>query len=65
MRTIAVTKKCRECEKQQILSSVEKEDRVLFFDDEKELLESGDCADIEIVLGEPQHSTIRVMRHLR
>ncbi len=65
MRMIAVTKKCLECEKNQILSSVGKEDRVLFFDDEKELLESGECADIEIVLGEPQHSTIRVMRHLR
>ena len=46
MRRIAVIKKCLENEKKQILSSVEEADKVLFFDDEKELLESGDCADI-------------------
>ena len=62
MRTIAIIKKCAECEKNLILSSVEKEDNVLFFDDEKELLKSGDCANIEIVLGEPEHSTIRSMK---
>lgn len=65
MRTIAIIKKCAECEKNLILSSVEKEDNVLFFDDEKELLKSGDCANIEIVLGEPEHSTIRSMKNLR
>ena len=37
MRTIAIIKKCAECEKNLILSSVEKEDNVLFFDDEKEI----------------------------
>ena len=56
MRRIAVIKKCLENEKKQILSSVEEADKVLFFDDEKELLESGDCADIEIILGEPENS---------
>ena len=64
MRTIAIIKKCAECEKNLILSSVEKEDNVLFFDDEKELLKSGDCANIEIVLGEPEHSTIRSMNSI-
>lgn len=38
MRTIATTKKCTEYEKERILSSVEKEDKVLFFNDEQELL---------------------------
>ena len=65
MRTIAITKKCLEDEKKLILSSVEKEDKVLFFDNEKELLESEDCANIEIVLGEPEHSTIQLMKNLR
>ena len=40
MRTIAITKKCTEYEKELILSAVEKADKVLFFDNEKELLES-------------------------
>lgn len=65
MRRIAVIKKCLENEKKQILSSVEEADKVLFFDDEKELLESGDCADIEIILGEPENSTIHLMKNLR
>ena len=65
MRTIAITKKCTEYEKNLILSSVEKEDKVLFFDNEKELLESEELDDIEIVLGEPELSTIRFMKNLR
>lgn len=65
MRTIAITKKCLECEKELILSSVEKEDKVLFFDNEKELLKSADNANIEIVFGEPDISTIHLMKHLR
>lgn len=65
MRTIAITKKCTEYEKNLILSSVEKEDKVLFFDNEKELLESEELDDIEIVLGEPELSTIRSMKNLR
>lgn len=65
MRIIAITKKCLECEKNLILSSVEKEDKVLFFDNETELLESEACANIEIVLGEPEHSTIQFMKNLR
>lgn len=39
MRTIAIIKNCLECEKNLILTSVEKEDKVLFFDNENELLE--------------------------
>ena len=65
MRIIAVIKKCLENEKKQILSSVEGEDKVLFFDDEKELLKSRDCADIEIILGEPENSTVHLMKNLR
>ena len=65
MRIIAITKICLECEKKLILSSVEKEDKVLFFDNEKELLKSEDYADIEIVFGEPEHSTISFMKNLR
>ncbi|MBP3604179.1 MAG: D-2-hydroxyacid dehydrogenase [Lachnospiraceae bacterium] len=65
MRTIAIIKKCLECEKDLILSSVEKEDKVLFFDNEEELLKSGECENIEVILGEPEHSTIHSMKKLR
>ena len=65
MRTIAITKKCTEYEKERIRSSVEKEDKVLFFNDEQELLESRDLADVEIILGEPELSTIQSMKSLR
>ncbi len=65
MRTIAITKKCLECEKELILSSVEEEDKVLFFDNEKELLKSADYTNIEIVFGEPDISTIYLMKNLR
>jgi len=65
MRTIAITKKCTEYEKNLILSSVEKEDKVLFFDNEKELLESANIEDIEIILGEPELSTVHSMKNLR
>lgn len=65
MRTIAITKKCTEYERNLILSSVEKEDMVLFFDNEKELLESENIEDIEIILGEPELSTVHSMKNLR
>ena len=65
MRTIAITKKCTEYEKALILSSVEKEDKVLFFNDEKELLESENIEDIEIILGEPELSTVHSMKNIR
>lgn len=65
MRIIAIIKKCLECEKKLILSSVEKEDKVLFFDNEKELLKSADYGNIEIVFGEPEYSTIHFMKNLR
>ena len=65
MRIIAITKKCLECEKELILSSVEKEDKVLFFDNEEELRKSEDCENIEIVFGEPACATIHAMKSLR
>ena len=65
MRTIAIIKKCLEYEKKLILSSVEKDDKVLFFDNEEELLKSEDYANVEIIFGEPEHSTIHSMKNLR
>ena len=41
MRTIAITKPCVETERKQILSAVGAADKVLFFDSEQEMLESG------------------------
>lgn len=65
MRTIAITKKCLECEKNLILSSLDKNDKVLFFDNEDELLKSDFCENIEIIFGEPELSTIQLMKKLR
>ena len=65
MRVIAVTKKCLEVEKELILAAVEKEDKVLFFDNEEELINSGELAKIEIILGEPEPATIHSMKKLR
>lgn len=65
MRVIAIIKKCLECEKNTILSSVEKDDKVLFFDNEEELRKSEECMNVEIVFGEPGCSTIHSMKSLR
>lgn len=65
MRIIAITKKCLECEKELILSAVEEVDKVLFFDNEEELLKSEDYTKVEIILGEPAHSTIHSLKNLR
>ena len=65
MRVIAIIKKCLECEKEFILSSVEKEDKVLFFDNEEELIKSKDYANVDILFGEPEYSTIQLMEKLR
>lgn len=65
MRTIAITKKCTEYEKNLILSSAEKGDKLLFFNNEKELLESEELDEVEIVLGEPELSTVHAMKKLR
>ena len=65
MRTIAIIKQCLDWEKKQILASVEKEDNVLFFDNEEELRKSEDCENIEIVFGEPACATIHAMKSLR
>ena len=65
MRVIAIIKKCLECEKEFILSSVEKEDKVLFFDNEEELIKSKDYANVDILFGEPEYSTVQLMEKLR
>ena len=65
MRNIAIIKKCLEQEKSLILSLLDNNDRVLFFDNEEELLKSEDCSNIEIVFGEPEYSTIQSMKNLR
>ncbi len=65
MRAIGILKKCTEDEKKRILSSFEKEDKVLFFENETELLESEDCENIEIIFGEPEYSTIHFTKNLR
>ena len=65
MRNIAIIKSCSEIEKNLILSSVEKEDEVLFFQNEEELLKSQEFEKIEIIFGEPGYSTIQSMKNLR
>ena len=65
MRRIAVTKKCLEYEKELILSAVEKEDKVLFFDNEDELLKSEEGCEADIIFGEPDLSTVHAMKNLR
>jgi len=65
MSMIAVLKNCLECEKEFILSSVESRDEVLFFDNEEALLNSKECANIEIIFGEPSHRIIQLMKNLR
>lgn len=65
MRVIAIVKSCLENEKELVLSAVEKEDRVLFFNNEEELLRSGELENIEIILGEPDLSTIHAAKKLR
>ena len=37
----------------------------MFFDNEEELLKSEDYAKVEIVFGEPEHSTVHFMKNLR
>ena len=65
MRVIAIVKPCLENEKELVLSAIEKEDRVLFFDSEEELLRSGELENIEIILGEPDLSTVHAAKSLR
>ena len=65
MRVIAITKPCMEVEREQILSAVTAEDKVLFFDSEEALLKSEDGKSADIILGEPDLSTIHVMKNLR
>jgi len=65
MRKIAIIKTCLESERKRILASVEKEDRVLFFNNEEELLNSEELSNVEIVFGEPGYGTICSMKKLR
>ena len=65
MRNIAVLKNCSEKERNLILSSVEGDDNVLFFQNESEFLESEKRENIDIIFGEPEHSTIQSIKNLR
>ncbi len=65
MRVIAITKPCVEAEREQILSAVGAADKVMFFDSEEEMLKSGECANIDVIFGEPDLSTIHAMKKLR
>ena len=65
MRRIAISKNYLDYEKELILSSVADDDKVLFFDNEKDFLESKECENVEVVFGEPEYSTIRCMKKLR
>ena len=58
MRNIAIIKNCLEIEKNLILSSVEKEDEVLFFQNEEELLKSQEFEKIEINRLREQETTV-------
>ena len=65
MRNIAVLKNCSEKERNLILSSIEGDDNVLFFQNESEFLESEKLENIDIIFGEPEHSTIQSIKNLR
>ena len=54
-----------DCEKELILSAVEKSDKVLFFDNEEELIKSKDYTNVDILFGEPEYSTVQLMDKLR
>ena len=54
-----------EREKELILSAAEKEDKVLYFDNEEELIESKEYQSIDIIFGEPEYSTVQLMEKLR
>lgn len=65
MSTIAIVKKCMENERDFILSRSDPNDKVLFFDDEKQLLLSETIDNIEIVLGEPEIDTVLALKKLK
>ena len=65
MRTIAILKKCLDNETEMILSATHKEDKVLFYDNEQDFLKSKEYENVEIVFGEPEYSTIQLMKNLR
>ena len=65
MRNIAVLKNCVELEKELILSSVEEDDNVMFFESESDLINSDKLENVDIIFGEPEHTTIQVAKNLR
>lgn len=65
MRTIAILKECTKDEKAMILSACTSEDRVLFFDSEEAMLQSGHREDIEVIFGEPEVSAVNSLPALR
>ena len=65
MSTIAIIKKCMENERDFILSHIDSDDKVLFFDDEKQLLLSDNLDNIEIAFGELDIDTVLAMKKLK
>lgn len=65
MRVIAVIKKCFDYEKNMILSSADTNDKIMFFENENELLNSDYYEKIDIIFGEPEIKTIKLMKNLR
>ena len=65
MRNIAVLKNCSEIEKNRILSAIEEDDNILFFENESEFFGSDNLENIDIIFGEPEYSTIQIMKNLR
>lgn len=65
MRVIAVIKKCLDDEKNMILSATDTNDKIMFFDNENELLNSDYYEKIDIIFGEPEIKTIKLMKNLR
>lgn len=65
MRNIAVLKNCSEIEKNVILSAVEKDDNVMFFESENQLFGNVNFDNIDIIFGEPEHTTIQAAKNLR
>ena len=65
MRNIAVLKNCSEIEKNVILSAVEKDDNVMFFESENQLFGNVNFDNIDIIFGEPEYTTIQAAKNLR
>ena len=65
MRVIGIPKVCFDEEKEYIKAALNADDKVLYFDNEQEMLASPEADNIEIVFGEPDISTVKALRSLR